>query len=35
MTSDNDSREKHGIVGGSDVVEEIRDAIDEEDKDDE
>lgn len=35
MTSDKDTREKHGIVGGTDVVEDIRDAVDEEDGGDE
>lgn len=35
MTSDNDSREKHGIVGGTDTVEQLCDAVDEEDEDDE
>jgi hypothetical protein len=35
MTSDNDSREKYGIVGGTDTVEQHRGAVDEEDEDDE
>jgi len=35
MTSDTDSREKRGIVGGTDAVKEIRDAVDSEEGGDE
>lgn len=33
MTDNDDTREKHGIVGGTDAVESIRKQVDQEDDD--